>query len=106
MNIPPPMTKKTFLATQSSVGSVYVKVGGTNMNSAATEVRKVDVGQQVTADEVVLSQYSPMGHVRSEDSLREMVPLRLLQIPPVNASIIELKQKLAKHVPIGKVRLV
>ena len=35
-----------------------------------------------------------------------MVSLRLLQIPPVNASITELKQKLAKHVPIGKVRLV
>ena len=46
------MTKKTFLETQSSVESAYIKVVEANMNAAATEVRKVDRGQ-VTADEVV-----------------------------------------------------
>ena len=48
--------------------------------------------------------HPPMAHRRSEDFLREMVSLRLLQNPPVNASITELKQKLAKHVHIGKIR--
>ena len=47
-----------------------------------------------------------MGHGRSEDFLREMGSLRLLQIPLVNTSIIALNRKLAKHVPIGKTRLV
>ena len=42
LNIPPPMTKKKFLETQSSVESAYIKVAEANMNAAATEVRKVD----------------------------------------------------------------
>ena len=61
LNIPSPMTKKTFLETQSSVGSVYVKVAEANMNSAATEVRKVDGVQQVTANEVVNTTISTDG---------------------------------------------
>ena len=99
------MTKKTFLEAQSSVESAYIKVAEANMNAVATEVRKVD-GGQVTTDEVVNTKYPPMGHSRSEDFLREMGSLRLLQIPLVNASIIALNRKLAKHVPIGKARLV
>ena len=58
-----------------------------------------------------------MGHGKSEDFLREMGSLRLLQIPLVNASItidynrynaiiIALIRKLATHVTIGKARLV
>ena len=53
MNIPAPMTQKTFLETQTNVSSQYIKVAEANMKSAADEVRKVDGGQGVTADEVV-----------------------------------------------------
>ena len=60
LNIPPPMTKKTFLETQSSVESAYIKGAEANMNAAATEVRKVD-GGQVTADEVVNTTISTDG---------------------------------------------
>ena len=52
--------KKTFLETQASVESAYIKVAEANMNAAATEVRKVD-GGQVTADEVVNTTISTDG---------------------------------------------
>ena len=47
------MTQKTFLETQTNVSSQYITVAEANMKSAADEVRKVDGGQGVTADEVV-----------------------------------------------------
>ena len=53
MNIPAPMTQKTFLETQINVSSQYIKVTEANMKSAADEVRNVDGGQGVTADEAV-----------------------------------------------------
>ena len=53
MNIPAPMTQKTFLETETNVSSQYIKVAEANIKSAADEVRKVDGGQGVTADEVV-----------------------------------------------------
>ena len=42
MNIPPPMTEKTFLQTQSSVKSVYVNVAEENMRSAVEEIKEVE----------------------------------------------------------------
>ena len=72
------------------------------MNYAATEVRKVDGGQQVTANEVVSSAISTdvTWQKRGFSSRNGVVTII------ANGSIIQLKQKLAKHFPIGKVRLV
>lgn len=50
MNIPPPMTEKTFLETQSKVGSVYINVAESDMKSAAEEIKEIESRTEVNAD--------------------------------------------------------
>ena len=50
MNIPPPMTEKTFLETQSKVGSVYINVAESDMKSAAEEIKEIESRPEVNAD--------------------------------------------------------
>ena len=61
MNIPAPMTQKTFLETQRNVSLKYIKSAEANMKSAADEVRKMDGGPEVAADEIVNTTISTDG---------------------------------------------
>ena len=55
MNIPAPMTQKTYLETQKHVSSKYIEAAEVNMKSAADEVRKkvIDIDEPGVAEDEI-----------------------------------------------------
>ena len=100
------MTQKTFLETQTNVSSQYIKVAEANMKSAADEVRKVDGGQGVTADEAVNTIISTDDTWQRRGFSSRNGVVTIIGNSTGKCMTTELRRKIVKHVSIGKVNVV